>query len=508
MISNKSKNKKSLWHILIYVGVAAFYFFIAFQTPYAHDDWDWGTSFGMNNFLHAVQNSRYVGNFFAIILTRSELLKTLVMGSVFFLIPYTLTVLAEKAVGDSLPVKRHTLFVLCNLIILSVNKSLWSQTYGWVSGFANYTVSALFITFWINEILNATADTQPFKKDSFFVTALCFITALCTQLFLENVAVFCVIVAVALCIAYYKNYKKVPARIIAELIAALIGLLIMFSSSVYATLLQKGTAVNDYRQIPALTGKGASEFVYTTIKTMLHLSIRLYSLNIVLTVSILLIFTALLFKAIRKNKKSALLFIISNLILIVAFISGYIYDQVCTQHLDLIYYCDLLASFLYFSSILIQVIFLFDGKTRRQLISLWVSAPLIIAPLLATIEVGHRLFITPNIFITLFALISFCCLSKALSQKPLKAVQALGVIFTAVLMCVYCVAYVNIGAHKNLRDEIVNEALRNNATAIVLPAYPFDDYLYAPNGGTSYLPTFKEFYSIPEDVEVIFESKQ
>lgn len=506
---NPIKNKNRIWHVLVYIVVATFYFFIAFQTPYAHDDWDWGTSFGMNNFIHAVQNSRYAGNFFALILTRYPVLKTLVMGSVFFLIPYSLTLLAEKATGKALPVKRHTLFVLCNCIILSVHKMLWGQTYGWVSGFANYTVSALFITFWINELLNAADTTAKLQKDSFLITALSFITALCTQLFLENVSVFCVLTAVMLCVVYYKNYRKIPLRIAAILTASLIGCAVMFSSSVYSSLLQSGTAVNDYRQIPALTGGSAQDFIYSAATSLLHLSIRLYSLNIALTVSVLVIFTGLLFKATEKNKRLSLIFIINNLILISAFILGYIYDRTCTQHLDVIYGCDLLASFLYFSSILIQVIFLFDSITKRQLIFLWISAPLIIAPLLVTTEVGHRLFITPNIFITLFALISFCRLSEKLSEKPLRIIHTGGYILLAVLISIYGVAYINIGAHKNLRDRIVYEALQNNSKTISLPPYDAGrDYLYAPNGSDSYLDTFREFYNIPEDVEIIFESKQ
>ena len=88
MESNKGMSiKKPHFDSLIYILFAVFYLWLAAQIPYTHDDWDWGLEVGMQQWLTASVNSRYVGNFFEIIMTRSVFLKTVIMGGTFFLLP-------------------------------------------------------------------------------------------------------------------------------------------------------------------------------------------------------------------------------------------------------------------------------------------------------------------------------------------------------------------------------------------------------------------------------------
>ena len=84
----------------------AFCLWLAAQIPYTHDDWDWGLSNGIEQLLTASINSRYVGNLIVVALTRSVLLKDLVMALTFTLLPVaalrflqSVLPLAEKARG-------------------------------------------------------------------------------------------------------------------------------------------------------------------------------------------------------------------------------------------------------------------------------------------------------------------------------------------------------------------------------------------------------------------------
>ena len=43
-------------HMCIYVLSVIFYFWIASQIPYTHDDWDWGLDVGLRQFLYATVN--------------------------------------------------------------------------------------------------------------------------------------------------------------------------------------------------------------------------------------------------------------------------------------------------------------------------------------------------------------------------------------------------------------------------------------------------------------------
>ena len=99
----------------------AFYLWVAAQIPYTHDDWDWGLEVGMQHLLKADINSRYVGNLIEVIITRSVILKTLIMGMILTLIPVSITII----VGKFIPKERKSsdliqvsVFLFSNMMIL------------------------------------------------------------------------------------------------------------------------------------------------------------------------------------------------------------------------------------------------------------------------------------------------------------------------------------------------------------------------------------------------------
>lgn len=491
--------------LLIYVLFAVFYFWMAAQIPYTHDDWDWGLDVGMQQFLHATVNSRYMGNFFEIIMTRYEFLKIILMGSCFFLIPFILSHFASKELKNSTAYFRVFLFIICNGLLLSMNHNLWAQSYGWVAGFSSFAISSCFLMLWIHELLCVISGESKDEKNAPVTLIVYFIICLCGQLFLENITIYCFVLAIVLCVLHLMNYKKLPLRIISMLIGSFLGLIIMFSSDLYGTLLQEGTAVGNYRQIPLISSNGISDFLYRTLTTVIHLGIRLYSLNIVLNVTILLLF--IMFFLYRKPEaKYRKLFLWADILLIIALSICYTYDAIADDHAKWVFYCDFFVSVVYFIAILLQIFNIFQKKDRITLLSLWISAPLIIAPLVVTTEVGYRLFFTSNIFIILFALILLIRLKVIIPKIGFKAIQITGVSVTCVLICFFCIVYANIGECKRVRHNIINTALEQNADTIILPEYPFSDFLHSPDPKTvPRLQFFKEFYGIPDSIEVIFD---
>ena len=100
----KSFVKKNRLFIATTVAMLAFYLWVAAQIPYTHDDWDWGLEVGMQHLLKADINSRYVGNLIEVIITRSVILKTLIMGMILTLIPVSITII----VGMFIPKERKS----------------------------------------------------------------------------------------------------------------------------------------------------------------------------------------------------------------------------------------------------------------------------------------------------------------------------------------------------------------------------------------------------------------
>ena len=100
------------------------------------DDWQWSMDTGIWWLETGVLNGRYMGNLFAVVMTRLPWLKTLSMALCMFALPYFMARLAARGRRERvLP-----LFVACNAGILLMPSVMWRETYFWVSGFGNFVV--------------------------------------------------------------------------------------------------------------------------------------------------------------------------------------------------------------------------------------------------------------------------------------------------------------------------------------------------------------------------------
>ena len=495
---------------LIYCAIAIFYFWMAAQIPYTHDDWDWGLDIGLHQWLHATVNSRYAGNFFEIIMTRSELVKIIVMGSAYFLVPFLLSHLAMKLIPNASKKTRLTLFLLANCLLLSMDRMMWRQTYGWVAGYANFVISALFMMPWIDEIISAFSNDHADKKTAPQFLFLYFFLSLTSQLFLENVALFHVLLGIFLSVFHYVQNRKIPARTLVMVIGSIIGLLIMFSSSIYDTLLTTGSAVDNYRQIPLLADNSLSETLLQTVRTIVILGIGLYADNYFLCLFILVCLSCLLVNHQRTtNDPWGKRLFFGNIAYSVILTVWAYADHISLEGTNYLY--AFVVSVTFFLLATIELIYLFKSDRRqlyRQLV-IWLSAPMLIAPLALTTVVGSRLFFSSNLFLILLALVLFGHIALQpdtnFFNKSLKIVSFL---IAGLLIC-HGFVYAQIGYCKHIRNARIREAIVNESMEIILPAFPYSDYLHFPDPAVEIrLDFFKEFYGIPEHVDVIFDTEE
>ena len=80
-IMNNSKKKNIFSIILLILLILLSFLFI-----YTGDDWAWGSDFGLSrlNTFFKNYNSRYMGNLIVLLLTRSNILKGIVIGTTLF----------------------------------------------------------------------------------------------------------------------------------------------------------------------------------------------------------------------------------------------------------------------------------------------------------------------------------------------------------------------------------------------------------------------------------------
>lgn len=480
---------------------------MAAQIPYTHDDWDWGSAVGVEQLLHATVNSRYAGNFFEVVMTRSEFLKVAIMGGSYFLIPFLLMRIAVKDRGVVEPEKQLLLFLLCNCLLLTMNLVMWREVYGWTAGFANFGISALFLLLWLKELLKAF-DSEPEARDPLGKVILYLAASFCGQLFIENLAIYCVLLACVLCGIYYYRFRRVPHRVLAMGIGAAGGLAVMFSSSIYQSLFTTGTAIDGYRVIPMIGFDSFSYALSALRGQVLNLSVRLYFNNILLS---MLVLVALLLIACNKKEKanvrSCIVTVVVNCVLLVAFAVWYVYDEQNAVHSILASYTQFALSVIYCCVIAVEVLFWFEKKRRGELLVLWLSPLALVAPLLATGEYGQRLFFTTNIAVLLFLVLVVSELLEVATTLTLKRAGVLVAFAAMLLFGFYGQMYSDIGACKTTREKLINEAVAMGRKVVEQPSFPHDEYLHGENPDAEWrVPYYKEFYGIPADVELVFET--
>lgn len=490
-------------YFFIYAAVAACYFWMAAQIPYTHDDWDWGLDIGMHQLIHGTVNSRYVGNFFEVVMTRSEILKTVIMGICYFLLPFSLATIATSNCTRKREPIRFWYFLICNLLLLTMHRTIWRQVYGWVAGFANFAISAVFMMPWLYELYQIWDDRSLTKRTGFLLNCLLLILSVCSQLFLENLAIYHVLVGLTLCIAAFIRTKKVPSRYLAVLAGFVIGLIIMFSSSIYGTLMSTGTGINNYRQIPILQDQSIVHAILMIIRVAASLLSQLYAYNGSICIAIIVTLTYLFYVHRNAFSEEHYNFITKcNLLLMLLLVLCYLLDN----HLPKLFYLFVSLLFLFAVSSEIFLLFRKDSHSLKQLFTLWIAAPLLILPLVLTTETGARLFFNTNILLILFLLcLLMHCIPHITAARSTVLMRTIA-LSIGVCFIFHGIVYTSIGICKRNRAQIIATAIQESAEAITLPAYPFQEYLHWPNPNEDCrIDYFKEFYHIPLEVNITFE---
>lgn len=503
------------WHpaMLVYLITALFYFWLAAQVPYTGDDWDWGLDIGLQHLLTADINSRYAGNFLVVIMTRSELAKTLIMGACYFAIPFLMTAIVVRGDFRGNWKKSTILFLACNCLLLSMDSLIWQQTYGWVSGFANYGVSAVLILLYLYQILPLFAESVSFKKSSPAGVVGMFLLGVVIQLFLENLAVLMVLLAGAVCLIGYLREKKVRGNHLAMLLGTLVGIVIMFSSAIYPVLFDTGKTLGNGRELTfdqsgGLLGMAASCFTVFAKEV----ATLIWEKNVVLCCAISVLLVLLwLRREDGKYPKLGMALTVIDLLSIPYFVifSHYEYGKYFLLRYGLLDLFELAVNVGYFLVVALQVVLLFRERKWHmgKLLMLWICAPVVIAPLTAVVLDGSRFYLTSNVFMIQFAALLLDAYIADLPEKTGRMVLALGLSAVMTFCMYYFFIYREISICTQTRLETIAQARETGERDIVLPAYPYTvmDYVWVGEPPEEFrVEWFKEFHGIPEDANVTF----
>lgn len=255
---NKLTDKKSHSKIIFAYGIIfVLLFFLCMLFPYSGDDWAWGSQIGLDRLSNWFDNysGRYFGNLIVLALTRSNLLKSVVMS-------FSLTgiiALCNKLTGE----QKNGVFIISTILVL-MPTTLLRQSIVWTSGFANYTTSIFLTLIYIYYVNNIYGDDKP--KQSPLAAVPLLILGAANTLIVEHLTLYNVVLAVYVIVFTIIKFKKLYVQHIAYFIGTVAGTVLMFSNSVYSSV---ADGSDSYRTIGGNKGV-ISNAINAYLDTIVH----------------------------------------------------------------------------------------------------------------------------------------------------------------------------------------------------------------------------------------------
>lgn len=484
-------------NMLVFLLVFVFIFAFAYMVPYTHDDWAWGCDIGFRR-LHdhfKNYNGRYLGNLLVIALTRSNILKALVMSATVASILYFIYRTTSK--------KDIKVFLFSAIALFSVPRSIFRQTLAWTSGFTNYVVPTLLVIIYIYIIKSVFGKSPDFKKSAFVVT---FVIGICGALFMENITIYQMLIDIMLLLFVTRNHQKVFTPVITHFFGSLIGCIIMFTNGAYRNIAE---ANDDYRSMPL-----TSDNFFLRIRDNLFFVIKKETAlnNIILNIIIAVLCIVLVYRFFdkgnnlsAKKKKVAQIELIITVTYAVYSLCMAIYPNWRILDAMTVYFDSVFLLLYIVSLVTLSVICVAEKEISYRLCFYVVSIVLLTAPLFVVTPVSSRCFFCVYVFFVLFACELFSYLFNG-SDQPGKS----NIFFKPLVVACVCLAVFYSSVFGMIykcelkRKAHIEDQISDGKTVVVLSELPYQNYLWGstPNPETMWGDRYKAFYGINQETEL------
>lgn len=470
-----NKRNKIIYSIVILLLLCILgYLFI-----YTGDDWAWGSKIGLNRLNNFFQNynNRYLGNITVIILTRSKIIKSLVIGSALFGIIYLLSKITNS--------KRFDIYLISTILILNTPKLVYREAISWTSGFSNYATSTLLMLiflYYIKDILNKKIN------DKFSIkTLLLLILGFSSNLFIEHFTLYNALLSIFIIIYYKIKYKEYNKNLIAYAVGSITGAIIMFLNITSTTSgeRQLSTSIKD------LILKICNNYFGVIYEELIYY-------NLIINI-LLIIFIYIMIKNIKINKIQKISFTISLTYAIYSIIN--IIYPTWNLFLDYTPHFEGIYTGIYSLTTSYLLITLIKDKQVKNKIIFYISSIITLTlPLLVVSPIGSRCF-----FITyvLFILIILELYNYLIKEKQTKDYLHI------ILITIVTISFIHLFSI-NITNYIENEKRLNNIKQdlkedkqiIEIKRFTYEDYIHGeatPSENTIWEERYKVFYNIPNN---------
>lgn len=473
-----SEKFKKLCTPQAFVCVIALLFFgvMAFLFPYSGDDWAWGSIMG-NSRLEMFfdnYNGRYFGNFLVLAITRSEVLKIVLMAVSYLFSCW----LCYKYSGS----KKTSVLVFSIFTFLLMSKLVFAQSVVWASGYSNYVPSAIISVGYLYMVKNITGQAVPEYPKGLVVATL--LMGFSGALFMENITLFNICLGIAVIGYCLLKFKKIYLAHIGFLVGAIAGAAWMFSNTAYRAI---ASGDDSYRT--SATGiEGILKQAEENLK-VIYYNLFTNNVGICIVATVLLIALVIVFckKSDSKIKKlSSIGLVIINILCIVpaaykkAVLVFEFADKNSLGILDSDKFCVIITALFALSAVGIILLCVEKNRQFKMLLPLY-CVPVVVAPLLVVTPIGPRCFFVSYLLLMVFLADLAAYLSDNVSEKTKKAFG--GFVTAAVLAQVVFYLSIFVPIHKAdvKRNEFAKMQFDNKEETIVVCGLQDEGYVWCSN---------------------------
>lgn len=476
---------------IIWIGLFIIIVFLCYLFPYTGDDWAWGSVIGLDrlNSFFDNYNGRYFGNFTVLALTRSVLLKTIVMALVYTGIIYF--------ISKCVKIKKTYTILLIIILITLMPVGIFRESVSWVSGFSNYVMPTLGIIFIIYYYFKGGFKTSDkISKRIIIAISLCLLS-FSVSLFMEHITIYNLILSIFLVVYTAVKSKPNLVKSISYLLGSLIGTITMFSNSAYTSIFSHADGYRDIAE------PSTFNFINTLVDKILNLLI--YDNYIIIGIIITLLIYIVPKTKTKQNKttKKILCMILSFSLFYIVITNIFPDWNILLEQTK---YFELFLGIILLITIIISLFYI-KQTYRNKILFLLISIIILTGPLLFVEPIGPRCFFIIYIFYILISLILIEYMKNVLKfnfGQGIKTILLGGALCSAIyIFSIY--GYIHI--KDNERLIYIKENMKYSSS-VVFHRLPYEDRLhcsYLGKDNSVWEMRYKLFNNIPDDIDLIYE---
>ena len=498
-------NKKSIFFILF---LFTAFSILVYLFPLSGDDWAWGAQLGIDRLANGFENynGRYAGNLLVLILTRSKVLRIIVMGTSFVCACIFPRMLSES---------KSVLFYMCGAVLfLLMPMETFVQAIVWTSGYSNYVPPILLIMLYFILIKNIFGHDMPRYSKGMPLLTVCI--GFVSSLFMENVTLYNIVASVAVIIFCAIRFKRAYFTHILHFVGSILGALLMFSNSAYGFI---ATGEDTYRT----TAFGGYFKLKEMIASHMDTVFELFFENNVIALfifSLLCVGVCLLYLSNEESKKRKICGVIMTLINIVTLFIIYAKGQFKDWSVAMLSsrpvlvetaFLALISVTYFVSATIVIVICVKDKKTVYKSLFLLGGVAALIAPLMLVEPIGPRCFFPPYLMLITECVVLGVYIKDNLplskGAERLICASAMGV--CVAMLFFFFNVYYTIHAYDVKRNEYLQKQIDAQTETVKMCKLPYSSWVW--NGNPTYAPLderYKLFYGIDKDVQFEFVEKE